>query len=1017
MPEQLIFTSNPTGIQPGRSGFQVVAQHESINNRLIIAIEKESIYEFADSSQTLPIICKHFKFEFGEERFSVLTRIQSCGIDFTGRPNHIAHHLIFNDKEIPNCPPAALFTLWKGWRGKWGKPRYLGEWDRVNYENDSQPFNYSTFALPAKTWYTYTNDEGCAALPLFSEREMVAFPLPEGKEDALTWLFFESQNLMNPKDAWEITFTNYLSENDNPLRFNWIGLPKTKMPAQLSYDCEILDVFTLGNLLVAPEQELADKARNPPPTSEPVEQKKTSTVSIAPIEEDSDYVQDELVLGSNENAGASPVDTDEDSPIDPEDESSNFLEDVGSLFGRHANETFEDIFPENDDDEKIVIPDIDLSEAEGDVVEKRSVYRMLLLLIKIAGILGVIASIIFLSPYLIELINRSMNPAPIEQPPTTQDKEQSKRIEAAKLDPASRFASQLGEVDSIMQNGQFLMARAYLSNYRNDPTRSKTEGYLKLDRWFEEQKTILGKVNRETGRLEKEIAEKRVLFNFDDRVEELYDEIKKLALDLQPSLEKNLKEQETIYREWLNIVRLKTENAPTFFIPISKENPNPVITFSKIHPKVLDWMIELDHFQNTSQLEHIQIQLSPFKGLNQFQLSPENAIDLSVWKQNERSLLSYLDGQLEVVEIISKINNPEEVTFAWRFQQGELKSESKSIGIFPEPPLILNFLNTLTKHSLSIVMMGGISLEDTAPAEIPLSFLHMVPGEHRFELLDPVLKEKLNLFIFPPGQFLRMRSSDSRYHFAWNNTTSDFHLYESINLESRNVKNVQAQISQEHKILNELNRKQTIFESLTFIQESPLWTLGRELLHEADCPPQLETFGNFIQNTPESYFQYLREILTVFADKYTLIRPSIMQQWLAYPNNQQPDSKGSVYAYRNLLLRTSKRFRSLLEEEDATSLENWRSFVTNLEFWLLGEYQEQLLDILSLHPEDIAAAQSTDLEAVRKEISETESVIADLQASLDEQSNLSEINDVKQWLVEIASLESNDRTIPLILFQ
>ena len=227
MPEQLIFTSKPTGIQPGRSGFQIVAQHSTINHRLAAALEKESIYEFSDTSHALPVICKYQRIEIGDDRFLVLTRMQSCGVDFTGRPNHIAHHLIFTQDEIPACPPSAIFALWQGWRHKWdNKPRYLGGWDRINYENEAEPFFFTRFSLPAKTWKAHTGDEGTAAIPLLSENEHVLFPFPEGKEDALIWLFLESQSLLPLKKAWGDHLHKLPDRKRQPLQIQLDRLPR-----------------------------------------------------------------------------------------------------------------------------------------------------------------------------------------------------------------------------------------------------------------------------------------------------------------------------------------------------------------------------------------------------------------------------------------------------------------------------------------------------------------------------------------------------------------------------------------------------------------------------------------------------------------------------------------------------------------------------------------------------------------------------------------------------------------------
>lgn len=926
--------------------------------------------------------------------------MQSCGVDFTGRPNHIAHHLIFREDELPACPPAAIFTLWKGWRSQWTKPRYLGEWDRVNYENEAQPFNYSTFSLPAKTWFTYTNDEGCAVLPLESDNN-VTYPLPEGKEDALVWLFFETQSLMQPAAAWKITFTNFLTENDNPQRYNWIGLPTSNSPTRLSFDSEILDVFSNTSHLVAPESKLAQRARTPAPSPEVKKPKNASTISIAPIE-DSDYIQEELILEEDE---------------DNLKQVSDLLEGTETLPELHPDETFDDIFASDDDGEKLVLPEIDFKEEEETGFPQRSRLRTYLPLLLLLGTVVFVVTAIFVTPDLIESINRTLDPAPVDIAPTKEEIEQKKRLEAVQMDPDSRFDSQIGEVGVIMQKGQFLLARAYLSRYRGDSERSITEDYQQLDHWFEQQKTILEKVNRRTGLLEKELDKKQVISSFDNDMAALYEDVKNLAEDLRPSLQKSLQELEADYQDWLSSVRLKTEHAPTFFIPISKENPNPEITFKNIPEKAMDWMLGLEDFERTSQIQHIQIQVSPFRGLNQFQLSSEDAINLTLWKESSRSLLSYLDGQTEVLQVIADTQNQNEVTFAWLFRSGEARSGTKSIASFPEPPLILRFLNTLTNNSLNVVMMGGVSQELATLAEIPLSFIRFDQEFFKFKVLDPVLKEKFDFFILPPHQFLQLRSSDNRYQFAWDVNTSDFHLYESRNLESNEVKVLQNQISKNHKLLTDLQRKQKIFRSVEFIKNTPLWSLGKESLGATAYPEILEDFGKFTRNTPNSYFEYLRHILIYFADTYTLIRPSVMEQWLAYPKNFQPNSKGSIYTYRNLLLRTSKRFRSLLDQKTPDGLEQWRKFVTNIEFWLLGEYQEQLMDVLSLLPEEIAEAQSTDIADIEQRINQTKLRIAELQANMDGYSDLSGIENVEQWVVEIASMEPGNHDIPLILFR
>jgi len=1008
MPEQLIFTSKPTGIQPGRSGFQVVAQHNTINPRLVAALEKESIYEFADSTQTLPVVCKYQKFEFANESFSVLTRMQSCGVDFTGRPNHIAHHLVFDKHSLPKCPPAAIFALWKGWRQKWDtKPRFLGGWDRVNYENETEPFFYTKFALPAKTWKAEVGDEGAAAIPVISETDHVLFPFPEGREDTLIWIFLESQSLIPTEKAWDITFTNYRIENDNLSRFKWIGCPKNASASGISLDSETVDVFEGGNNLQVPQHELAEKARttlNIPHL--PSGKRAGAAVSLALIEE-SGPIQDELELAEIEEP--KPLKLQKSDELLESDFTSN-------LPDQHSDEVFDDIFRSDDDSDKIQIPNLDLQDEDSIQIPERSLFQRLKFpILGIAGLVFIILAIAF-APGLIELFNRKADPTPLPEVtgPSPEEIAQKERLAALQLDPDMRFASQIGEVDSIIKNGKFLLARAYLSKYRGDSEKSQSSDYFELENWYEQQKSTLEVVNRETGILAKQVSRRIVLPEFDEKMNRLESSVNELAEDIRPALMKSLFEIKEDYLNWLNKVRLKTENVPTFFIPISRDNPNPEITFEHVPDSVQSWLAGLDQFPVTAQIEHIRIQVSPFRGLNQFELSSQDAINLSLWKHSERSLISYLDGQTEVVEIISDPKDLTKISFLWRFVP---TSTSASAAKFPEPPLILNFLNTLTNQALNIVMMGGVSQSVTTPAEVPASFLKLDAGVFKFDILDPVLKEKLELFILPPDRFLRLRSLDNRYLFAFGEDTAAFHLYESRDMDSGKVKQVQDQIAQQHALLNQLERQQTIYRSVDFVKNTPLWSLGKEVLPSGACPGELETYGAYFSSQGENYFEYLRAIMSHFAASYTLLRPSVLEKWVAYPKDRVPQTREAVITYRNMLLRTSKRFRSLLKQDDTSSLEYWRNFVTNIEFWLLGEHQDQLVDVLSLSREDIALSQQTDIQQVEQEIVETRTSIKQLQDSLETSSNLGEITNVDQWMLEMTSMQDPAYPTPLILFK
>ena len=998
MSKQLIFTSAPSGIHPGRSGFQVVAQHHDLPSRLIQTLEKESTYEFADNSMPKPIVCKFFKIEVGEDEYCVLTRIQECGADFTGRPNHIAHHIVFKQSELPACPPSALFTLWKGWRTNWRqKPRYLGNWDRINYENPKQPFYYLDFARPAKTWKTYTDDEGTAALPHEMVKTPLLFPCPTGKEDALLWLIFESQSLKDPQEGWDVTFTNYLCEDDNPARYRWIGCPQENLSAQHVLNGESLSVFSNEGKLQAPDNMIAEIARKP--SDNPViSSGAQSAISIAPIDE-SEYVQEDLFTEKKEvNLGELEQDS-----AHPE---------------IHPDEDFSDVFADPSVERSVEIPDIDLSKADDpDEMPIKSSKNRLLWLISIPVLLGIVALGVYMTPILIEFINRQLDPTPREMVETVEDQQKRERLETLNLDADSRFQKQIGEIDDMIAKGQFLKARAYLARYRNNPEYSSTSQYVQLDSWYEEQKKTLETINLELNRLEYRAQARQVIPGFDEAVSRVGQTISEVAEDLRPALEVTLEEIQETYKSWLDNVRLKTKNSPVFFIPIGRENTNPDITFSNLPEEAKRWMAALEHFPNTQRIETIEIKVSPFKGLNSFDLGKEEALFLTLWKQNDRSLLSYLDAQIEVIEILSSSDEDNEIRFVWRFQGAEMQKQTENLGLFPEPPLILSFYNKLIEEEINVVMMGGVSQGYTQPAEVPSSFIQFDSSLFAFEVLDPVVNEKLQLFMLPEDRFLRLRSLDHRYHFAWDPATSRFHLYESKDLESKDVREIQDQISAHHRHLTLMERERTIFNSYAFIQKSPLETLGQELLESDQLPIHLTSFEQYFQNQPANYFEYLRAILTHFSQEYTLIRPNVMEKWLAYPSNKRPNNIDSIITYRNLLLRTSKRFRSLLRDEKPDALEKWRSFVTNLEFWMLGEYQDQILNVLSLSAEDILGAKNTDVDVLNRQIPDVKDAIQALQDQLDERSDLSEIENINQWLIEMTSMDSEHEDIPLIFFQ
>lgn len=158
-------------------------------------------------------------------RFQVLSRIQDTGLDFTGRTNFIAHHLVFAPDEATQMPtPAMIFRRWGGWVTTWnGEPQLLSteEWSGLTTL-------LGTKCLPATTWAALTG-EAANGYGLLEVKPGVSFCPEATPEDTLLDLLAESTELLEARDtrrdarvsAWQWTFTTSCQEQDYPGEFRW----------------------------------------------------------------------------------------------------------------------------------------------------------------------------------------------------------------------------------------------------------------------------------------------------------------------------------------------------------------------------------------------------------------------------------------------------------------------------------------------------------------------------------------------------------------------------------------------------------------------------------------------------------------------------------------------------------------------------------------------------------------------------------------------------------------------------
>lgn len=221
---QLIYTSSSRLLEAGRSGFGTVARHREIAPLLAAAIERISQFNRVPGLNDDRIIYAHRHITVSGSRYSVLSRIRSAGADYTGRTNHIAHHLIFEAREIAslgrNVPTPIDVMLAAEWLDRWDEPpRYLGRDEEI-----SLAATVPSAPGPSMWWEHLSGQKRCAALLATPEAVRGIYLTWKEKDgEQPEWplyLFGESLHLI-PNRFWAIDFTSNLQPSDEAADFQW----------------------------------------------------------------------------------------------------------------------------------------------------------------------------------------------------------------------------------------------------------------------------------------------------------------------------------------------------------------------------------------------------------------------------------------------------------------------------------------------------------------------------------------------------------------------------------------------------------------------------------------------------------------------------------------------------------------------------------------------------------------------------------------------------------------------------
>jgi hypothetical protein len=224
MSQELHYTSVPRGLKPGSRGFCTVGQTPHMSVALADRLEALSGYQPVfpphDPAAPLnPIAFSHLRLTIAGKTMSVLSRIGPAGLDYTGRPNKYAHHLVLEGTERPEGGPAWLLS----------QPGFMQDaWDSEPREIPvgRAPFNGDRPPGMAHAWQALTGDGGWAGVLaesfLTDSRRTVFLVFRPGMD--LLPLLVEALALLPASRRWDVDLSTYFSQLTQGVGCAWRGV-------------------------------------------------------------------------------------------------------------------------------------------------------------------------------------------------------------------------------------------------------------------------------------------------------------------------------------------------------------------------------------------------------------------------------------------------------------------------------------------------------------------------------------------------------------------------------------------------------------------------------------------------------------------------------------------------------------------------------------------------------------------------------------------------------------------------
>lgn len=221
---ELIYTSSSKGVDRGSQGYCTVACSDSLPPMLKMNLENMSDYSWIypphdKNFKNNPVNYSFVKVKAGDEWLTVLSRIGLNGLDYSGRPNKIAHFVCLDEDDLDEChefSPAQLMIR---------ENTFVKSWEDGSQfeENDFSELAPDNSGTSAEYWEEITGNSAWAADFVNKYKDSPDSQISviyDSDMDPLR-LIAEATALLTPEEQWETAFSTYFNGTSLNSTCNW----------------------------------------------------------------------------------------------------------------------------------------------------------------------------------------------------------------------------------------------------------------------------------------------------------------------------------------------------------------------------------------------------------------------------------------------------------------------------------------------------------------------------------------------------------------------------------------------------------------------------------------------------------------------------------------------------------------------------------------------------------------------------------------------------------------------------